>query len=220
LLKAELTATYASVESRPLKIIGCGGHGRVLADIARAAGIAFSGFIDDQPREGAGAPVDGPISSILPGVVSECRIAIGIGDGSTRRRVADQVLAVGGELATLTHPSAVIASDVVLGAGSVVMAGVVINPGTRIGRLAIINTRASVDHDCRIGDYVMIGPGAVLAGGVRVGAGAFVAAGAVIIPRIDVGAGSYVAAGATVIERVRCRTLVAGCPAIEKRRLA
>jgi maltose O-acetyltransferase len=60
----------------------------------------------------------------------------------------------------------------------------------------------------------------VLAGGVSVGTDAFVAAGVVIIPGIEVGIGSYVAAGATVIERVQCRTLVAGCPAVEKRRLA
>ena len=36
--------------------------------------------------------------------------------------------------------------------GTVVMDGVIINSGTKIGYFSIVNTKASIDHDCKIGN--------------------------------------------------------------------
>ena len=41
------------------------------------------------------------------------------------------------------------------------LAGVVLQTGVTLGDNVIVNTRASVDHDCVIERDVMIGPGAV-----------------------------------------------------------
>lgn len=59
-------------------------------------------------------------------------------------------------MVTLIFPDAVIAEDIAIGTGTVVMAGAVINPGVRIGKGCIINTCSSVDHDCEVGDYVQL----------------------------------------------------------------
>lgn len=202
---------------RPLKIIGCGGHGRVIADIARAMGEHPVSFLDDNP---ANAPpersVVGPTLELLPTLTGIHRFVVAIGDGAIRRRLAEAVLAAGGELAVLVHPSAVVARDVSLGEGTVVMAGAVINTGARIGRFVIINTGATIDHDNIIEDNVQIAPGANLAGAVTCRENAFIATGAVVIPRIEIGEGAYIAAGAVVTRSVRPRALVAGCPAVEK----
>jgi acetyltransferase EpsM len=201
-----------------VKIIGCGGHARVVADIARAAGDALAGFLDDNFATAPGhLAVEGPTLSVLPHLIGTHRFAIGIGDAAARRALAEQVLAAGGELATLIHPSAIIAPDVRIGAGTVVMAAVTINTGSSVGRFAVINTGAVLDHDNVVEDNVQIAPGCTLAGTVTCQRDAFIGAGATIIPRIVVGAGAYVAAGATVIRPVRPHTLVAGCPAVEKR---
>lgn len=190
---------------RPLKIIGCGGHGRVVADIARAMGEHPVSFLDDKPVDAPAAPpADGPTLELLPALAGSHRFAVGIGDAAARRRLAEAVLAAGGELAVLVHPSAVIASDVSLGEGTVVMAG------------AVINTGATVDHDNIIEDNVQIAPGANLAGAVTCRENAFIATGAVVIPRIEIGESAYIAAGAVVTRPVRPHTLVAGCPAVEK----
>jgi acetyltransferase EpsM len=203
---------------RPLKIIGCGGHGRVIADIARATGEPSVDFLDDNPASApANLRVEGPTLSLLPQLAATHRFVIGIGDAKSRRRMAEDVVSVGGELAVLVHPSSVIAPDVTLGEGTVVMAGSIINTGTRVGRLVVINTGAIVDHDNLIEDNVQIAPGARLAGNVTCRSDAFVGTGAIVIPRIEIGEGAYVAAGAVVIRPVRARTLVAGCPAFEKK---
>lgn len=202
---------------RPLKIIGCGGHGRVVADIARAMGEHPVSFLDDKPVNAPAAlSVVGPTLELLPALTGSHRFVVAIGDGAIRRRLAEAVFAAGGELAVLVHPSAVVAHDVSLGEGTVVMAGAVINTGARIGRFAIINTGATIDHDNIIEDNVQIAPGANLAGAVTCRENVFIATGAVVIPRIEIGEGAYIAAGAVVTRSVRPRALVAGCPAVEK----
>src|SRR5262245_17775637 len=210
----------------PIKIIGCGAHGRVVADLARAAGEPVSGFIDDNlptKDDASSAPaklrVEGPTQEVIPQFVATHRFVVAIGDAATRRSFGEMVLAAGGELITLIHPSAVIAPDVKLGLGTVVLAGAIINTGTMIGRFAIVNTGAIIDHDNIIEDNVQIAPGCNLAGRVICRRDCFIGTGATILPRVVVGEGAYVAAGAIVIRPVKPHTLVAGCPATEKKTL-
>lgn len=61
------------------------------------------------------------------------------------------------------------------------MAGVTINSEVQIGKHCIINTNASIDHECFIADYVHISPNAALAGNVEVGEGTHIGIGACII---------------------------------------
>ena len=205
---------------RPIRIIGYGAHGRVVEDIARAVGEPVSGFIDDDPGSApANVQVEGSVAEAIPRFAAAHRFVVAIGDAGVRRSFAEMVLAAGGELAILVHPSAVIAKDVKIGHGTVVMAGAIINPGTVIGRFAIINTGAIVDHDNIIEDNVQIAPGCNLAGKVICRRDCFVGTGATIIPHTVIGEGAYVAAGATVIRNVTPHTLVAGCPAREKKSL-
>jgi sugar O-acyltransferase (sialic acid O-acetyltransferase NeuD family) len=205
---------------RPIKIIGCGAHGRVVADIARAAGEPVSGFIDDDPASApANLKAEGPTREAIPQFAATHRFIVAIGDATARRAFVEMVLAADGELVTLVHPSAVIAPDVKIAHGTVVMAGAIINTGTMIGRFVIINTGAIVDHDNLIEDNVQIAPGCNLAGRVICRRDCFIGTGANIIPDMVIGEGAYVAAGATVVRPVKPYTLVAGCPATERKTL-
>ncbi len=62
-----------------------------------------------------------------------------------------------------------------------------INAGARIGANCVINTCASVDHDCQLADDVFIAPGARLCGEVTVGQGSSIFTGAIVIPGIKIG---------------------------------
>ena len=95
------------------------------------------------------------------------------------------------------------------------MAGVVIQPGSRIGKNSIVNTKASVDHDCIIGDHVHISPGVTLSGGVTVGSTVHIGSGATIIQGMRIGDNCLVAAGAVVISPLLDSVTVAGVPAKE-----
>jgi sugar O-acyltransferase (sialic acid O-acetyltransferase NeuD family) len=209
-----------SPTKRPLIIVGYGGHGRVVADIARSLDQPPDWFLDDNPTAaGADDVIGGPIRSQIPRHIATHRYVVAIGEPAIRREFSEMILSAGGELATLVHPTAVIAPDVTIGAGTVIMAGSIVNTGTRIGRFAVVNTGAIVDHDNFVEDNVHISPGCCLAGRVTCRRDSFIGTGASIIPRMVIGEGAVVAAGSTVIKPVRAHTLVAGCPAIEKKNL-
>jgi sugar O-acyltransferase (sialic acid O-acetyltransferase NeuD family) len=204
----------------PIVIFGCGGHGRVVADTLKVARAPLAGFLDDRPPAAfvSEIPLLGGRGCLEePGFLKNHYIVIAIGEARLRRQLATLVLGRGGHLAKAIHPSAVIASDVFIGEGTVIMAGVVINTGSRIGRFAIVNTGATVDHDNLIEDGVHISPGCHLAGNVICRADAFIGTGASIIPRTEIGTRAVIGAGAVVISDVPSDVLAVGCPAVVKR---
>ena len=112
---------------------------------------------------------------------------------------------------TAVHQTAYVAGSI--GAGSQILAHGVVAARAELGRSVIVNTAATVDHECRLGDGVHIGPGAHLAGLVDVGECAFVGTGAVVLPRIRIGANAIVGAGAVVTRDVPDGATVVGNPA-------
>ena len=78
------------------------------------------------------------------------------------------------------------------------MAGAILQSGSVIGDNVIVNTNASVDHDCRIGQHVHLAPGVVVCGNVCVEELGHVGAGAKILQSVRVGAHALVSAGTLV----------------------
>src|SRR5690606_36904550 len=148
---------------------------KVVIASARAAGYRVVGSLDDRPHTHGstvlGVPVVGGIEALPEGAA--CVAAIG--DSRVREKLAAQIRGV--TWATVVHPQAFIAEDVVVGPGTVVFAFAAIQPGARIGDHAIVNTAAVVEHDNSLADFAQIATGARLTGGVVVGMGSFVGAG-------------------------------------------
>ena len=96
------------------------------------------------------------------------------------------------------------------------MAGAVVNPYTKIGQGCIINTCASVDHDCRIGDYVHVSVGSHLAGTVFIGNGTWIGAGAIVSNNVSICENCMVGAGAVVLKDITEPDTYIGIPARKK----
>ena len=204
--------------TRPLVLLGAGGHARVLAALVRAAGHPVLGVCDptlaaDGISRWADLDVlgdDGALELLPPDRVA---LVLGIGQlatGNLRERVYAAWRARGYDFPALVHPSAWLAPGVVLGDGVQVMAGAVIQPGCTIGENSIINTRASVDHDCVIGRNVHVAPGSTLCGSVRVDNCAFIGAGATVIQGLRVGARAVVGAGVTRVQDLTPTAIIFG----------
>jgi len=198
---------------RPVVILGHGGHARVVADICRAAKREVRGFLDRQGVHESASVLGGDDLLDDRAFVESHEYVVGIADQRIRRRLAGLVRAKGGVLASVIHPSAVVAPAVAIGAGVVVVAGCVVNPGAVLGDLVIVNTGATVDHDCVLNEGVHVCPGAHLTGNVVCGEYAFLGAGAIVIPGRAIGAWAVVGAGAVVISDVTDGVTVVGCPA-------
>ena len=201
-------------------IWGASGHALVVADVLRQEGRSeIAGFLDDTDatRHGepfAGAQVLGGRERLATLADDGVRgVAIAVGDCAARLALADVVRGHGLTLVRAVHPRAVVAADVEIGAGTVICAGAVVNPGTTLGACVIVNTGATVDHECRIADGVHVGPGAHLGGRVEVGRAAWIGIGAVVSDRVHVGAASVVGAGAVVVRDVPAGVVAYGVPA-------
>lgn len=198
-----------------LWVYGAGGHGKVVADVARSAGLALRGFIDDGPGRAGARIWDLPVVAwdtargTGPGLV----VALGIGDNAARERCAARVRQAGGSLPVLRHASAVVAPTALLGEGTVLMAGAVVNPDAVLGEGCIVNTGAVVEHDCRLAAWVHLSPNAALGGGVTLGARTHLGLGAVVLPGVQVGQDVRVGAGAAVLRDVAAGLTVVGVPA-------
>lgn len=194
---------------KQLIIIGASGHGKVVADCAVKNGYEHIVFLDDDESVthcgkyqvmGRSAEADR-----LPGDV-----IVAIGNAGFRKKIQTETDEK--RLVTLIHPEAVVGDDVEIGAGSVVMAGAVINPGSRVGKGVIVNTCSSIDHDCKIGDFVHVAVGAHLAGSVEVGDGSWIGAGAVINNNLHICGNCMIGAGAVVVKDIKDAGTYVGVP--------
>lgn len=114
---------------------------------------------------------------------------------------------------SIIHRTAFVADTAEIGAACHILAMSATCASVRLGTAVIINTKASVDHDCVLGDGVHIGPGATLAGEVIVRDFAFIGAGATVLPCIQIGRDAIVGAGSVVTHDVPDGTIVVGNPA-------
>lgn len=204
---------------RPVILLGCGGHGRVLLDILDKCSISILGYTDHSRTTGLvkDIPYLGKDEEIFTQYKpDEIVLVNGLGSvGSTqkRRQLFERFSKKGYRFANVVDPSTVISGSVQLKEGVQVIAGAIIHTGTVIGENSIVNTKASVDHDCRVGAHVHIAPGATLSGSVIVEDGVHIGAGATVIQGVKIGRESIVAAGAVVIHDVPPGATVAGVPA-------
>ena len=118
----------------------------------------------------------------------------------------------------LVHPRAHVTPTARIGRGCIVMADADLESGVTVGAHTFVNMKAMVGHDVTVGDYAVIGPGTLIGGNALIGAGAFLGIGSIILEDRRVGEDAVVAAGAVVRQDIEPGTMVAGVPAVVKRR--
>ncbi len=187
-----------------LVIIGASGHGKVVADIAIKMNKWQSiAFLDDDEsiKTSMGLEVIGKTIDAFT-YKDEVDFFVAIGSNATREKIQEKLIDKRLNVVSLIHPSSVIGTDVEIGIGTTVMAGVVVNSSTRIGKGCIINTSASLDHDNVIKDYVHVSPGVRIAGNVEIGKSTWLGIGSVISNNVNICSGCNVGAGAVMVKDI------------------
>lgn len=198
---------------RELYIIGAGGHGAVVAELAAALEYRIGGFIDADPRLKDSTVLNWRVLGGLGRIPKRSMVAFGIGDNQARSALLREAVAQYWHLPVLIHPSAVVSPSAELGAGTVVMPQAVVNARSRTGLACILNTACSVDHDCILGNAVHIGPGAHLAGGVTVGDETLIGIGSEVRQGISIGSECILGAGSVVVSDFPDHVTAYGNPA-------
>ncbi len=191
-------------------IIGCGGHGKVIAEIIKKSGDNVLGYLDDRyPNVAENDTVLGKISDIEKYKVST-KFIVAIGNNEIRKKIMETYQV---QWHTAIHPSAVVSDDVDISIGSVIMANGVVNSGSRIGSGVIVNTASTIDHESVVEDYVHISPGVHIAGNVRIGECTWIGIGASVINNIDICGYCMIGAGAVVVKDIDISGMYFGVPA-------
>ena len=190
-----------------LFIVGSGGHGRVVAEIAELNNYDVVFLSDDFP----GTAMSGVWQ--IEDKIKECESEVfcAIGHNLTRKKIVDEFSFKLSE--PLKHPMSIVSSYASVGVGSLIGAGAILNPFCTVGEGTVINTGAIVEHDCTVGNFAHISPGAKLAGGVSVEDLSWVGLGAVVREGVKIGRNSIIGCGAVVLKDVESNTTVVGNPA-------
>jgi sugar O-acyltransferase (sialic acid O-acetyltransferase NeuD family) len=188
-----------------------------VADAALATGAWREvAFLDDRSpalTSVLGLPVLGSTASLVR-LADQFRDAIvAVGDSRKRLFLISELENLGYGVPVIVHPRATVSLFAKLAAGTVVMAGAVVNPDASVGKGGIINTGACVDHDCRLGAGVHVCPGVSLAGNVTVGDRTWLGIGSCAKQGVVIGCDVVVGAGATVVCNVGDGLTVVGTPA-------
>lgn len=200
--------------------MGGGGHAKVLIEALKLAGVEIVGIVEkDASFKGGslcGVPILGgeeTLEYFPPGSVGLVNGVGSVKSPKVRKELYERFRFKGYSFFNVIHPFTAVASDVELADGVQIMAGSVLQPGCRVGSNTIINTRASLDHDCVIGDHAHVAPGVTLSGGVAVCEAAHLGTGAIVIQGVTIGSWSVVAAGSVVVHDVAEKVMVRGVPA-------
>lgn len=219
ILKNDLTAEeldkFMNGYNKTIYIIGAGGHGKVVADIAKKNGYKKIFFLDDFTKGQLGTySIVGTTDDIddIHQRDKDADFFVAIGNNEIREKVFKKLKERDIKLPILIHPSAVIDETVKIEEGTVIMANAVINAGTKVGKNSIINTSASVDHDCIIEDCVHVSPGVHIAGTVHIGKRTWVGIGSSVINNINICDDVIVGAGTTIIKHIERPGKYVGMP--------
>ena len=191
---------------KPVLLIGCGGHARSLIElIETAADWHIHGLVGLPEQVGSsllGYPVIG-CDADLPTILAECPAAVlAIGqlpDPAPRQRVAAELELLGFQLPVLISPHAVVSRHALLGPGTTVGHGVIVNAAAEVGAFCILNSRALIEHDVHIGDHCHISTGVLVNGGVRLGSGSFIGSGTMVREGLELPPHTVIGAGKCVM---------------------
>jgi len=144
--------------NKNLLILGAGGHGRVVKEIAEAMGTFEKiDFLDDNSELAIGNLAN---NEKLAGEYSYAFPAFG--DSNLRMKWMDKLEENCYTIPVLVHPSAFVSPSASVYPGSVVEAKAMVNTSTVIERGCIINLGAIVDHDSFVGFGCHVDCGAIV----------------------------------------------------------
>ena len=143
-----------------LIILGAGGYGRTVADIAQQ--LDYSTIVLDDTDS------DHPLSTFSSFIDENTSFIPAFGNNAFRMEWINRIEESGGQLATLIHPTAYISPTATINPGTVILPHTIVNTDVVINRGCIINLGAIVDHGCILEEGVHICLGVIVKGENRI----------------------------------------------------
>ena len=142
-----------------LIILGSGGYGRTVADVAEQLGYTIQFLDDSLPGY--------PLSSFIDYIDPSTSFIPAFGNNEFHLSWINRIEVSGGKVATLIHPTAYVSPTATINPGTVILPHAVVNTDVAVGKGCIINLGAIVDHGCIL-EEVHICLGAIVKGENRI----------------------------------------------------
>ena len=190
--------------NKKIAIIGAGGHGKVIGEIALLNNYKDIQFFDDNISKINGYPfkIISSFENLFNCIDVYEDFFVAIGENKTRYKIIQRLKKLDLNIVNLLHPKSTVSKFSSIGEGVCVMANAVINPGVSIKDGVIINTSASIDHDCIIEDFVHISPNCSLSGNVKIGNYSHIGTGTSVHPGIKIGKNVKVGIGSKIYKDI------------------
>ena len=143
-----------------LVILGAGGYGRTVVDVAHQ--LSYSTIVLDD------ADLDHPLSSFQSYINFSTSLIPAFGNNAFRLEWINRIEDNGGQLAALIHPTAYVSPTSTISSGTVVLPHAIVNTDVVVSKGCIINLGVIVDHGCILEEGVHIAPGAIVKGENRI----------------------------------------------------
>lgn len=133
-----------------LVILGAGGYGHTVADVAHQLG--YSTIVLDDSLSAH------PLSTFSSYVDENTSFIPAFGNNAFRMEWINRIEESGGQLATLIHPTAYVSPTATINPGTVILPHAIVNTDVEVGKGCIINLGAIVDHGCILEEGVHLAP--------------------------------------------------------------
>ena len=189
---------------KKIAIVGAGGHGKVVGEIALLNQYNTIDFFDDKKNEIKNFPFEviGNLEFLKKNLKNYDNFFVAIGDNAVRCDKISWLQKEKKNIVSLIHPKSTVSKFSSIEDGSCVMANAVVNAGTSIKEGVIINTSSTIDHDCSIEDYSQIGPNCSLSGNVRVGKFTLLGTATSVHPGINIGQNVRTGVGSKIFKNI------------------
>ncbi len=144
------------------------------------------------------------------------RLLVCVGPSTVRREVVRRLAALGAtddRFATFVAGSAQVGSTSDVGAGSILLDGVVVTADARLGRHVVVMPSCTVTHDDTLDDFATLAAGVALGGHVHVREAAYLGMNSSIRQGLTIGEAATVGMGAAILRDVPDGQTWAGIPA-------
>jgi len=163
---------------KKLLILGAGGYGKTVADLASQLGIYDKiAFLDDG-RTGEG--ILGSCGEFRTFADEDTQMYPAFGNNAVRMAWLNRLVDCGISVPTLVHPRAYVSPETRIEAGTVVLPMAVVNTGVTVKMGSIINIGTLLDHDSVIEPGCHLAPGVIVKAENRIAAGSKIESGTVI----------------------------------------
>lgn len=203
---------------RQILVVGASGLAREVIRSAVATGIhEVVGVLDDNQgllgKRFDGIPV---VGSVLDAARRGEQLLVCIGAGASRERVVRRLIAAGvthDRFATHVDASVRIPEGCLVGAGSILLQGVIMTASVTIAEHVVAMPSVVFTHDDQVAPFATLAAGVLLGGGAHIGRAAYLGMGSSVRQHVRIGDYATLGMGAVLIKDLPAHQTWAGVPA-------